>query len=77
MYAWFPVGRLSGRVRECDLVGVGVPLGVGFEVSKANTRPRAPLSSQDQMRKQLSATVLTPCLSICHHALCHDNKVFL
>jgi len=50
LYAWFPVGRLSGGIRGCDLLGVGVPLGVGFEVSKASARPRVPLSTQDQTR---------------------------
>jgi hypothetical protein len=36
---WQYLRRIS-RIRRCGLVGGGVSLGLGFEVSKAHARPR-------------------------------------
>jgi len=36
---WFLICRLLRRIRRYGLVGGGVSLEVGFEISKAHTRP--------------------------------------
>lgn len=38
-------GGLLGRINRCDLVGIGVWLGMGFEVSKAHARSSVTLSA--------------------------------
>ena len=45
LYTWFPViassqlvGGVLRRIRRYGLIGGGVPLGAGFEVSKAQVR---------------------------------------
>lgn len=42
---WFLVGELCGKGQRCGLVGGCVSLGVGFEVSKAYTRPSLTLNA--------------------------------
>jgi hypothetical protein len=49
------------RIRRCDLVGRSVSLGVGFEVSKALTKPRVSLP-EDQ------TVAFSYCSSTCLHA---------
>ena len=49
---------------------------VGFEVSDAQARPSVPLFflSTADWDVELSAISSAPCLSVCHHASCHDDN---
>jgi hypothetical protein len=58
------------RIRRCTLIGGGVSLGVGFEVSEALAI--AWVSSPTSCRCELSATAPEPCLPACLPA-CHEG----
>ena len=49
----------------CGLVGGGMSLGMGFEVSKVHARPSIPQPSAYGSGGKLSAVVPAPCLKVC------------
>ena len=59
----------------CGLVGGSVSLGVHFEVSEAQARPRGlPFLLPAHLDIDLSATCPAPYLPTCCHASCHDDN---
>lgn len=63
---------LNVQSPENGLDGGSVSLGVGFEVSGVQVRPRGSLSSCC-LRFQMENSQL-PCLPVCHCAPCHENN---
>ena len=71
-----------GRSKRCGLVGGGVSLGVGFEVSKAYGRLSCLLSLTVDQDGKLLTTALVPCSSVsapspapCLPAHCHASRL--
>ena len=62
LYSGSLVGRtILGRVRRYGLAGGGVSLRVGFEVSKAHTRPSLVLSLPPTCGSDVSSQLLLQC----------------
>lgn len=73
---WFPVGgNCSRKIRRHFLLGGGMPLWVGSEVSKAHTFPKTPYLSPSSFTSPSPSLSLAaapvPCLSVLRHASLH------